>query len=65
MMNAIRSAMTVFLLAVLAAAILGWRWVAALPPAKSEAARIVLSLAAIAAIIATTILWRAKPRSTA
>ena len=61
-MNAIRMAMTVFLLAVATAAILGWRWVAVLPPAKLEAARIVLTVAGMAAVVAIAIIWRAEPR---
>ncbi len=61
-MNAIRAAMTVFLAAVMTSAILGWRWVAVLPPAKSEAARVVLSVATLAALLAVVLIWRAVPR---
>lgn len=61
-MNAIRAVMTVFLLAVLSSIVLGWRWVAVLPPAKSEAARVVLTVAGLAAVLAVTLIWRAAPR---
>lgn len=61
-MNAIRSVMTVFLLSVATAAILGWRWAAVLPPTKLEAARIVLTGAALAAAVAIALIWSAKPQ---
>lgn len=62
-MNAIRGVMTVFLAALVTAAALGWRWVGALPPAKTEAARIVLAVAALAACGAILLIWSAKPRN--
>lgn len=61
-MNTIRSIMTVFLLAVLSSALLGWYWVGQLPAAKMQAARVVLTLASLAAFFAITILWSAKPQ---
>lgn len=63
-MNSIRLVMSVFLTAVFASALLGWRWVGVLPPAKSEAARIVLTLAGLAALLAMFVIWRAKPQKT-
>ncbi len=62
-MNAIRTVMTIFLAAVLTAAVLGWRWVAVLPPAKLEAARIVLTVAAIGCLAAIMLLWKDKTQS--
>jgi hypothetical protein len=60
-MNKVRSIMTVFLLAVLSSALLGWYWVGNLPAAKMQGARVVLTLASLAALLAITILWSAKP----
>ena len=62
-MNAIRSVMTFFLMAMLASAGLGWRWAAALPSPKLEAARAVLALAGIAAVVGVAILWSVKPQA--
>jgi hypothetical protein len=62
-MNAIRTVMTFFLTAMLAAAFLGWRWAVTLPSPKLEAARAVLALAGIAAAVGITILWRVKPQA--
>lgn len=54
--------MTVFLAAVATASVLGWRWVAVLPSAKMEAARVVLTIAAVGSAIAIAIIWRTEPR---
>lgn len=63
-MNKVRLAMTVFLLAVLSSALLGWFWVGQLPSAKMQGARVVLTLASLAALCAITIIWSAKPQRT-
>lgn len=55
--------MTVFLLAVLSAAGLGWRWATVLPPAKLDAARIVLTVAGLAALVAIVVIWSVKPQT--
>jgi len=61
-MNTIRGAMSIFLLAILTSAILGWRWAHVLPPAKLEAARLVLTGAALAAVVALIVIWSARPQ---
>ncbi len=61
-MNTVRLIMTVFLLAVLSSALVGWSWVGVLPPAKMQGARVVLTLAGLAALAALTIIWTAKPQ---
>jgi hypothetical protein len=64
-MNKVRAIMTVFLLAVLSAALSGWYWVGNLPAAKMQSARVVLTLASLAALCAITIIWTAKPQKVA
>jgi len=64
-MNKVRMIMTVFLLAVFSSVLLGWSWVAVLPPAKMQSARIVLTLAGLAALLALTVIWSAKPQKVA
>jgi hypothetical protein len=61
-MNTIRGAMSVFLLAIPTVCFFGWRWTAALPAPKLMAARTVLVLAALAALVALSLIWRVKPR---
>jgi len=66
-MNAIRGAMTVYLLAVLLFVVLGWRWVdlksQATPPPKNLAgARVVLAVSALSSLIALGVIWSVKPR---
>jgi hypothetical protein len=62
-MNAIRSAMSVFLLAIVAATFLGWRWAQVLPPAKLDAARLVLAVAGLASVLGLAVIWSARPRN--
>src|SRR5205085_1436162 len=59
-MNIIRGIMTLFLLVVAAANFLGWRWAATLPAPMMEAARIVLTLAAVVALIGIAFIWSIK-----
>ena len=61
-MNAVRGAMTVFLLVIVGLIILGWRWSADLPSPKIEGARVALGITAVAACGGIVLIWRAKPR---
>jgi hypothetical protein len=54
--------MTVFLLTIVAFAILGWRWAVALPPAKLEGAHMVLAMGGCAALVGVVVIWRGAPR---
>ncbi|HWA87445.1 MAG TPA: hypothetical protein VG710_14550 [Opitutus sp.] len=63
-MQAIRAAFTVFFLAILAFALLGWHWTASLPPDKMAGAHCVLGLAAAAALTAVVLVWKAKAAGT-
>lgn len=54
--------MSVFLLAIPAISICGWRWTAVLPAPKLMAARAVLLLAALAAVVALGVIWSVKPQ---
>ena len=62
LMNAVRGAMTVFLLVIISLAFLGWRWSAGLPSPKIEGARLALGITAVAACGGIILIWRAKPR---
>jgi len=59
-MNALRGIVTGFFLIVVTLTALGWRWTATLPPAKMESARVVLALAALAALGGTACIWRIR-----
>ena len=61
-MNAVRAAMTVFLLVIVMLAFMGWRWSAALPSPKIQGARTVLAITAMAAFGGMAMIWKAKPR---
>lgn len=60
-MNAVRSAMTLFLLVIVWLAIMGWRWSASLPSPKIEGARVVLGITAVAACSGVVMIWKYKP----
>jgi MFS superfamily sulfate permease-like transporter len=64
-MKAVRGAMTVFILILVALAILGWRWSARLPSAKQQGARVALGLIVVASCGGLGLIWTAKPRDRA
>jgi hypothetical protein len=57
-----RGAITVFLLALVVAAFLGWHWSVALPAAKMQGARLMLALIALSAVGGMGVIWSAKSR---
>ena len=59
-MNAVRSVISVFMLALLAVSIAGWIWAGDLPSAKMAGARLVLAICGLAAIGGLWLLWTAK-----
>jgi hypothetical protein len=62
--NAIRFAASVFILILMGLTAMGWIWTGAhQPPAQATAARIVLSLAALAGVVGLVALWQ-WPRRT-
>lgn len=61
-MNAVRGAMTVFLIVIFWLAVMGWRWSAGLPSPKIEGARVVLFITAVAACSGVAMIWRYDPR---
>jgi hypothetical protein len=61
-MNAVRGAMTVFLLIIVWLAYMGWRWSADLASPKFEGARVVLFVTAIAACAGVAMIWKYNPR---
>lgn len=61
-MKRIRLLITFFIAAIVATCALGWRWSASLPPVKRSPDRLVLSVAALAALGAAAVIWTAKPR---
>jgi len=65
-MNAIRSILSLFLVVVLILSVLGWRWSGgdSTPPGFNRAgARVVLVVAAVAAVGGIGVLWRVNPRN--
>jgi hypothetical protein len=61
-MNKVRFAMTVFFLAVVLIAALGWRWTEVLPPAKEFYARMALGLVFVAGLGSMAVIWTADTR---
>jgi hypothetical protein len=60
----VRLAVTIFVAAILAIVAVGWQWTGAnQPPTGALASRIVLGLAAVAALIALVSVWRGQPSS--
>jgi hypothetical protein len=58
--NLVRTAITAFVLALLATVTLGWMWTTAhQPPALRTASHLVLSIAALAGLFAVAKIWRA------
>jgi hypothetical protein len=56
--NAIRSLMSLLIVAVMTLAIAGWRWTSAhQPPAQALAAHVVLSLSLAAGLVGLVVLW--------
>jgi hypothetical protein len=62
-MNAVRGAMTVFLVVIVWLAFMGWRWSSSLPSPKIEGARIVLFITALAACAGMAMIWKYNPRN--
>lgn len=61
-MNAIRIAITSFILILIALSVSGWVWTGAhQTTAQSTASRVVLGLCIAAGVIGLTALWRVKP----
>lgn len=59
-MNAVRSVISVFLLALIGVVIAGWIWAGGQPSPKLEGARFVLALCGLMSAGALVLLWRAK-----
>jgi hypothetical protein len=61
--TAIRLAITVFILLLLALSVMGWVWTGLhQPPGQMEAGRIVLALGALAGVVGLLAIWRRPPR---
>ena len=61
-MTGIRLTITVFLLALMSAAAMGWMWAGAnQPPAGAMASRVVLTISALAGVVALVAIWRWRP----
>lgn len=61
-MNAIRLAISFFIVVVIALAVMGWVWAGThQTAAQSAASRTVLGLCVVAGIIGLAALWRARP----
>ena len=62
-MNAIRIAISLFIVVLIALAILGWIWTGShQAAAQAVASRVVLTLAALAGVIGLATLWRVPRR---
>jgi hypothetical protein len=61
--NAVRIAITMFVLVLLTIVVLGWVWTGThqLPPQRT-ASRVVLSIAAVSGLFAVTRIWRPDQR---
>jgi hypothetical protein len=60
-MNAVRIAITLFILVVIAVSALGWIWTGShQTPSESEASRVVLTLGVLAGVAGLAALWRAR-----
>ena len=61
-MTLMRIFVTVFVLAIFAAVVLGWQWTGAnQPPAGALASRVVFTVAAVAGLVALIAVWRPNP----
>lgn len=64
-MTLVRILVTLFVAAILAATIAGWVWTGQhQPPAGAIASRVVLSISAIAGLVALVVVWRPHPSGT-
>ena len=63
-MKAIRAAFSLFFLAILVFAALGWHWAGTLPVDKMMGARSVLALIAASSIGGIFMIWKANPVKT-
>jgi len=60
-MNAVRIAISLFILVLIAVSAVGWIWTGShQPPSQSEASRVVLTLGVLAGIIGLTAIWRSN-----
>jgi hypothetical protein len=61
-MTLVRILVTLFVAAILAATVAGWVWTGQhQPPAGAIASRVVLSISAIAGLVALVVVWRPHP----
>lgn len=61
-MTLVRILVTVFVVAIITATVVGWVWTGQhQPPAGAMASRVVLSMSALAALIALIAVWRPNP----
>ena len=61
-MTGIRIAITVFVLALITLAALGWNWTSThQAPAAARASHVVLAIAALSGVIALVAIWRPNP----
>lgn len=59
-MNAIRTAISVFLVILLGLVVAGWIWAGTLPDAKMAGARAVLAACGLSAVGALALIWKEK-----
>jgi predicted acyltransferase len=59
-MNAIRSAMSIFLVILFVLSVAGWKWSGGLPVEKMWGARFVLAMCCASAVGGLGLLWTAK-----
>lgn len=64
-MNAIRTAITIFLILVLIVVGFGWQHSGDMPPANILGARVALIIAGLSAVIGLGLIWSVKPRQPA
>lgn len=58
-MTLVRILVTIFVAVILAAATMGWMWTGAnQPPAGAMASRVVLTISALAGVVALVAVWR-------
>jgi hypothetical protein len=63
-MNAIRSLISLFLVALLAVSVAGWIWAGGLPPPNMAGARAVLAMCGLSSLLGLGLIWTAKNEPT-